>query len=245
MTGTPQDPPPSDPPRYEPYQPPAGSGPYDPRARPGWSPSPDGPSSSATPDPYGPSSGPSAYGAGPGQPAYGSNPYEQPGAGYGANPYEQAGAAYGYGTQPQQGPGFTGNPRMQPLYGAGFGQAVGRFFSKYAVFRGRASRSEYLWVVLFTTLVVGALYAVAIPLFSASEAGTSSTDVLTALWGLLFLVVVLAMIVPSIAVAVRRLHDAGYSGGMYCLTFIPYLGPLIVFILCCQPTSPNASRFDA
>jgi hypothetical protein len=41
----------------------------------------------------------------------------------------------------------------EPLYGASFGQAVARFFRKYATFSGRASRSEYWWWQLATTLV--------------------------------------------------------------------------------------------
>ena len=40
----------------------------------------------------------------------------------------------------------------RPLYGANFGQAVGRFFRKYATFTGRASRSEFWWVRLFLVL---------------------------------------------------------------------------------------------
>ena len=43
----------------------------------------------------------------------------------------------------------------------------------------------------------------------------------------------LVMVVPGIAVCVRRLHDTGKSGYYFFLSFIPFVGPLILFILCC------------
>ncbi|SKV78147.1 Predicted membrane protein [Mycobacteroides abscessus subsp. massiliense] len=44
-----------------------------------------------------------------------------------------------------------------PLYGATFGQAITRFFRSYARFSGRASRSEYWWVMLAQTAAAGLL----------------------------------------------------------------------------------------
>ena len=41
----------------------------------------------------------------------------------------------------------------QPLYGASIGQAITRFFKKYATFSGRASRSEYWWVYLMNSVI--------------------------------------------------------------------------------------------
>ena len=54
---------------------------------------------------------------------------------------------------------------------------------------------------------------------------------------------ILATIVPNISIAVRRLHDAGFSGWMYLLQLIPYLGGLVVMILCASKTSPAAVQY--
>ena len=47
----------------------------------------------------------------------------------------------------------SGTPLSAPLYGATFGQAIARFFKKYATFSGRASRSEFWWFFLFATVI--------------------------------------------------------------------------------------------
>jgi uncharacterized membrane protein YhaH (DUF805 family) len=54
----------------------------------------------------------------------------------------------------------------------------------------------------------------------------------------------LAIIVPSISLTVRRLHDAGYSGWLVVLTFVPYVGSLIVAIFCILVPSPAGAKYD-
>ena len=49
---------------------------------------------------------------------------------------------------------------------------------------------------------------------------------------------------PSIAISVRRLHDGNFSGFLYLLHLIPYLGSLIVLILTILPSNPFGARFD-
>ena len=53
----------------------------------------------------------------------------------------------------------------------------------------------------------------------------------------------LAVIVPTIAVGVRRLHDAGYSGWFWLLNLIPSIGSIIVLVLCVMQTSPQAPKY--
>ncbi|OJX65003.1 MAG: hypothetical protein BGO95_01495 [Micrococcales bacterium 73-13] len=106
-------------------------------------------------------------------------------------------------------------PLDQPLYGATFGQAVSRFWSKYATFDGRASRSEYWFAFLFFMLLFW------VPLLN------------------------LAMIIPMIAVAVRRLHDTNRSGAFYFLGFIPLAGSIILIVLLVDEPVPAGARFDA
>lgn len=136
-------------------------------------------------------------------------------------------------------------PLDKPLYGASFGQAVSRFFKKYGTFSGRASRSEFWWVQLFTTLVAIVLTIVII----AGAVATSGPDVSEPGTGIipgliLLIIFALAIIVPGIAVTVRRLHDANFSGWFYLLT-LTSVGGIIVLVFTLLEPKPEGARFDA
>ncbi len=149
--------------------------------------------------------------------------------------------------QPQTGyPAQAGEPPLDhPWYGIGFVDAVKRVFKKYATFEGRASRGEYWWWVLFTAIVGIVLYAIVLIATLATTAGgrTQSMSPIVIILFVLMGIVWLALIVPSIAVAVRRLHDAGYSGWFYLLALIPSVGGIIVLVLCIMQTSPQAPKY--
>lgn len=143
-------------------------------------------------------------------------------------------------------------PLDQPLYGATFGQAISRFWKKYATFSGRAGRSEYWFAVLFIVLVLILIWVPGIILGLAT--GTPGVDsygrpsttpgpafIPFAIVGGLFY---LAILIPAIAIQVRRLHDANLSGGMWFLHLVPSVGALIVLILNVLPSSPLGVRFD-
>jgi uncharacterized membrane protein YhaH (DUF805 family) len=61
---------------------------------------------------------------------------------------------------------------------------------------------------------------------------------------IVFAVFFLGIIVPTIALTVRRLHDAGYSGLFALLLLIPYLGSLIIMIFALLPSSPAGEIYD-
>ncbi|HXD28596.1 MAG TPA: DUF805 domain-containing protein [Arthrobacter sp.] len=152
-----------------------------------------------------------------------------------------------YPSAPVAVPGNGGVPLDQPLYGAGFGQAIKRFFTKYATFSGRASRSEYWWVQLFNFIIVAVLYGVAMGMMVGSidtttgeltGAGFAVPLFILGLYGL-------AVIVPIIALTVRRLHDANFSGLLYLLVLVPGIGGLVILVLSLMPSVPEAARFDA
>ena len=90
-------------------------------------------------------------------------------------------------------------PLDWPHYGIRFLPAVRRVFDKYATFNGRASRSEYWWWVLANTIVGTILYPLTFGLGRASKPGQAIGPI-GWLFGILFLVFVLATIVPNIAV---------------------------------------------
>ncbi|MFP1631548.1 DUF805 domain-containing protein [Zhengella sp. ZM62] len=110
--------------------------------------------------------------------------------------------------------------------------AVKTCFSKYATFEGRARRPEFWWFALFT--LAGSMVAsfLDMALFGAgSEAG------------LLGAVFSLAVLIPSIAVGVRRLHDTDRVGWWYLLVFIPLIGFIVLLIFFVQRGTEGPNRF--
>jgi uncharacterized membrane protein YhaH (DUF805 family) len=99
---------------------------------------------------------------------------------------------------------------------------------KYANFSGRAMRSEYWWYVLFVIIV-----AVVLAIIDSVILGAS---VLGSIWSL-------ATLLPSLGVAVRRLHDLDKSGWWLLLGFIPLIGALVLLYWFCQPGTPGDNRF--
>ena len=146
--------------------------------------------------------------------------------------------------QPQ--PSNTAPPPLElPHYGISFGGAVARGFRKYATFTGRASRSEYWWWTLFTflTYLVLGLLTYAVGTMTSRDGGRTPGLVALPLI-ILFAVFFLGILVPTLALTVRRLHDAGYSGLFVLLLLIPSLGSLIIFIFALLPSSPAGASYD-
>ncbi|WP_257944391.1 DUF805 domain-containing protein [Brevibacterium aurantiacum] len=148
-----------------------------------------------------------------------------------------------------------------PLYGASFGQAIKRFFKKYAKFSGRASRSEYWWVALFLfliQLIPSVLYSIGLgmtagtasmaaadPYASQMSAGPSGGALaLTVIGGILMFIIGVAVVVPTLAIIWRRLHDANLAGPFFFLNFIPGVGGIILLVLTLLPSKPEGQRFD-
>jgi uncharacterized membrane protein YhaH (DUF805 family) len=150
----------------------------------------------------------------------------------------------GVSYQPQ--PSDTAPPPLElPHYGISFGGAVARGFKKYATFTGRASRSEYWWWTLFTflTYLVLGLLTYAVGTVTSRDGGRTPGLVALPLI-ILFAVFFLGILVPTLALTVRRLHDAGYSGLFALLLLVPYLGSLIIFIFALLPSSPRGASYD-
>ncbi|WP_378180618.1 DUF805 domain-containing protein [Aquimarina sp. SS2-1] len=95
----------------------------------------------------------------------------------------------------------------------------------YANFEGRARRTEYWMFTLFNFLIALALIILA-GVFAAME-----IDALTIIFYGVYVVYALAVLVPGLAVAVRRLHDTGKSGWMILVGLIPFIGGIWLLIL--------------
>ena len=108
--------------------------------------------------------------------------------------------------------------------------AVRSGFRQYAQFSGRATRREFWWWILFTALVAAVLGSIPVgPAWMSHGMMMHSHTSLASLWDL-------AVLVPTVAVGVRRLRDAGYGWGNLFWLLIPGFGLLILTILCAQPT---------
>lgn len=131
-----------------------------------------------------------------------------------------------------------------PLPGATFGEAVKRYFKKYAVFSGRASRSEYWWTQLFLVLVSLVLGIFVMLGSSTTPSGAVSFNGFGVLVIIIASIWALATIIPSLALLVRRLHDANFSGWFVLLNLIPG-GSFVVFIFTLLASNPAGIRYDA
>ena len=112
----------------------------------------------------------------------------------------------------------------------GFGEAIQSVFSKYATFSGRARRSEYWYFVLLQVIVTAVLNG----LYSATESVAFSA---------ILVLFDLALLVPSLAVCWRRLHDIGKSGGYYFFILIPLVGWILLLVWMCQDSQPGANQY--
>jgi uncharacterized membrane protein YhaH (DUF805 family) len=112
-----------------------------------------------------------------------------------------------------------------------FWTAVRTCYSKYATFRGRASRSEFWYFNLFAWLV-----AVAALILDAALFGKPN--------GALYAIVMLANLIPSIGVGVRRLHDTDRSGWWWLIMFVPLIGIIVLLVWYCMRGSQDENRFD-
>ena len=107
---------------------------------------------------------------------------------------------------------------------------------KYAVFEGRARRKEYWFFVLFYiifSLVLGLVDGLAGTVLEGTNVGLLGT-----LYGF-------ALLVPSLAVSVRRLHDTGRSGWWLLINLIPLIGFIVFLVFAVQDSQPGENRFGA
>lgn len=140
-------------------------------------------------------------------------------------------------------------PLWEPIYGATAGQAFSRFWRKYADFSGRASRSEFWWAYLLVVVLGTVSYVVVMMVAlggASADAGTRSDSGITSAGVVLVFIwfaAYLGMVIPMIAVAVRRLHDAGMSGLFYLVAFVPF-GSIVLLLLWLRDSDPMGARFD-
>lgn len=120
-----------------------------------------------------------------------------------------------------------------------FKAAIKSGFIGYADFKGRSSRAEFwYWVLFFWSSYLTAIFLEALILSGMYSPTSSGPEVLLLPANL----VVVALLIPNISVFVRRLHDTDRKGWWSLLHFIPFGGFFLLVWLCSSGT-PGANRF--
>jgi len=110
----------------------------------------------------------------------------------------------------------------------GFGLAIAACLSKYADFQGRAARPEYWWFALFNAL---------------ANILASIVDKAVIGYPILQGIVALGLIIPAVAVGVRRLHDTDRSGWWLLIVFVPLIGGVALLVWFCFRGAAGDNRF--
>ena len=114
-------------------------------------------------------------------------------------------------------------------------RAYKKYWMGYVDFTGRSTRSDYWLAVLANTIVSIILFTVIIVVIVFDSPGSDYHVILNLLYGLA-LVYFFATYIPSIALQVRRLRDAGYHWALIFLRFAFVIGDIVLLVLSCQPT---------
>ena len=105
-----------------------------------------------------------------------------------------------------------------------------KVLKNYAGFEGRAQRKEY-WMFILINMVISIILSV---IERMADIGT----IISGLYSL-------AVLLPTIAVTARRLHDTGRSGWMQLIGLIPLVGWIIVLVFVCQDSQQGDNRFGS
>ena len=112
--------------------------------------------------------------------------------------------------------------------------------NRYAQFDGRASRSEFWYFALFY-FIADIIVAVVDAFVLNPMMGVTPDQ--AAQGGFLQMIFALALIIPSIALGIRRLHDTGKSGWWYLLVFIPVIGWLALLYFYVLDSQPGTNQY--
>jgi uncharacterized membrane protein YhaH (DUF805 family) len=107
-----------------------------------------------------------------------------------------------------------------------FGQSISTCFRKYVDFTGTASRSEYWWWTLFVVLV---------GIVAAILDAVLRTQLVAILWDL-------AVLLPGLAVLVRRIRDAGFHWAWVFIGLVPFIGAIVLLVFALMPSKPRVGQ---
>jgi uncharacterized membrane protein YhaH (DUF805 family) len=106
---------------------------------------------------------------------------------------------------------------------------------RYAEFNGRSRRKEYWMFTLYNIVIVMVLYLAGLVMLLRGSISMVFFGLAIVYW--------LAVLVPGLAVCVRRLHDIDKSGWFILVSLIPAVGGIILLVLVCLDGTPGDNRF--
>ncbi len=109
-----------------------------------------------------------------------------------------------------------------------------KVLKQYADFNGRARRMEYWMFALFNVIFL------VVAMVLDNILGTTIEDLP---YGAFYIIYMLAVLLPGIAVTVRRLHDVGKSGWMYFIVLIPLVGAIWLLVLLFTDSNPGHNQY--
>lgn len=115
-----------------------------------------------------------------------------------------------------------------------FTESVRHVLSNYVTFSGRARRSEYWWWVL--AMILGSMVAALLDGLLGFGSAMAQSGPFSALFSL-------AVLLPTLAVGARRLHDIDRTGWWLLLVLVPLIGTLVLLWFLVQPGTPGRNRF--
>jgi uncharacterized membrane protein YhaH (DUF805 family) len=110
----------------------------------------------------------------------------------------------------------------------------------YFNFEGRARRSEYWYYVLAQFLLI-----ISVLISGALVIGGFELEMLSPIFGGLYILLTFGLLLPSLAVAVRRLHDTGKSGWFLLLGLIPFFGSIILIVFYATDSDPGENKWGS
>lgn len=105
--------------------------------------------------------------------------------------------------------------------------------NNYFNFEGRATRKQY-WLFFLFFFIISMIWG----------AFAGMDNFIGTLFGIVYALYILAVIVPLLSIGARRLHDRNLSGWWQLLVLLPFIGSLILLILFVLPGTPGQNRFD-
>lgn len=111
-----------------------------------------------------------------------------------------------------------------------------KVLGSYATFGGRARRKEYWMFTLVNCIVCCALAVAAMLALGASPKVALIVNAILAIYCLLVLL-------PGIAVTIRRLHDTGRSGGWFWIVLVPFIGGLVLLVFTLIDGTPGSNAY--
>ncbi|MEO5502076.1 MAG: DUF805 domain-containing protein [Ginsengibacter sp.] len=112
----------------------------------------------------------------------------------------------------------------------------------YAKFSGRARRSAYWYFVLFN-FIISIVAAIIDNLLGTTIKLESAQGMMPLPYGYIYFIYAFLMIIPGLALSVRRLHDVGKSGWFIFIALIPLVGAIWLLVLFCTDSVPGANKY--